>query len=122
MKRMIGILLCAAAWALSPSTYAEVLLRCIDTSGKVDFVTGNCPSNNARYEYIVVNNPNPSGSSPATQMADPAILKDRPKVKFTVVESAPKPKGFSPPTQIQQEIEANRAARTARRENPATRD
>ena len=122
MKRMIGMLLCAAAWSLSPTTYAEVLLRCVDTSGKVDFVKGNCPPNNARYEYIVVNSPNPSGSSPATQMADPAILKDRPKVKFTVVESAPKPKAFSPPSQIQQEIEAQRAARAARMANPGTRD
>ncbi len=122
MKRMIGMLLCGAACLLSPSTYADVLLRCVDSSGKVDFVKGNCPPNNARYEYIVVNSPNPSGSSPATRMADPAILKDRPRVKLTVVESAPKPKAFSPPTQIQQEIEAQRAARAARMQNPDTRD
>ncbi len=122
MKKMIGLLICGAACSISPLTYAEVLLRCVDTSGKVEFVKGNCPPNNVRHEYIVVNNPSPSGSSPSTQMADPAILQDRPKVKFTVVESGPKPKAFSPPSQIQQEIEAKRAARAARMQNPDTRD
>lgn len=122
MNRMIAMLLGTTLWTLSLPTWAEVLLRCVDTAGKVEFVKGNCPPNNARYEYIVVNSPNPSGSSPATRMADPAILNDRPTVKFTVVDSGPKPKAFSPPTQIQQEIEAKRAARAARMQNPDTRD
>ena len=122
MKHLIGLLLCSVAGSMAAPAYAEVLLKCIDGSGQVDYVKGNCPPGNAGYEYVVVNNPLPSGSSPATQMADPALLKNRPKVKFTVVDSAPKPKAFSPPSKIQQEIESQRAARAARMANPDTRD
>lgn len=122
MKHVIGLLLCGVAGSMAAPAYAEVLLRCVDGSGQVDYVKGNCPPGNVWYEYVVVDNPSPSGSSPATQMADPAILKDRPRVKLTVVESAPKPKAFSPPTQIQQEIESQRAERAARMANPGARD
>lgn len=121
MKKMIG-LLCAMALSFTGQVYAEELVRCVSPSGALTFVKDKCPPLNTSQEKIEVKNPPPSGSSPPTKMADPAILKNKQTVKVTVVDSGPKPRDMSPQSPIQKEMDAQRAARAQRMKNEATRN
>lgn len=121
MKNTIR-LLCVVLIALAGPVNAEELVRCVAPSGKVTFVKHSCPPANISRETLEVNNPPPSGSSPPSQMADPAILNKKQTVKVTVVDSGPKPRDMGPQSPIQREMEAQRQTRAERMKNPGTRE
>ena len=115
MHKVFGLL---CALALSQPVHAEELVKCIDTAGKLTFVKDRCPPVHESNEKIEVKNPPPSGSSPPTRMADPAILNNRQKVKFTVVESGPKLRDMTPQTPTGQKIQSQSDTRIQRMSNP----
>jgi len=120
MKSMIG-LTSTLAILFAAQAHADEIVKCASPSGQVTFVQHQCPHNADPIDWIDVNNLPPSGAGIPTQMADPAILKNRPTVNITVVDSGPKPRDMSAQSPIQKEMEASRAARAERMKNESTR-
>ena len=120
MKNMIG-LTGTLAILFAVQVHADEIVKCVTPSGHATFAQHQCPKGAELVDWIDVNNLPPSGVGTPIQMADPAILDNRPTVKVTVVDSGPKPRDLSAQSPIQQEMEAKRKARAERMKNESTR-
>jgi hypothetical protein len=120
MKSMIGVT-STLAILFAVQVHSDEMTKCISPSGQVTYVQHQCPHGAYPNDWIDVNNLPPSGAGMPTQMADPAILENRPTVQVNVIDSGPKPRDMSPQSPIQKEMEAKRNARAERMKNEATR-
>lgn len=120
MKSMIG-LTGTLAILFAVQSHSDEMIKCVDPSGNATFVQHQCPDRAVPTNWIDVNNLPPSGAGTPSRMADPAILENKQTVKFTVVDSGPKPRDLSPQSPIQQEMQSQRDARAQRMKNESTR-